>query len=189
MHDLALRGRSSRILSTAGCCLPAWLADRAYAGHQPRHQYKSLTTPYSRSRLSRSSRPPPALSRILPRSLEAVPARVYQELTSEVAGSLLLGYNSVVMVAHTAPEALLILEPTDTGGWPWGRICRGRTLQTKTALVVGWLRHSPRITFFVSPNSIQIVNLSTHKTRKKSPPDSRRRLPGCAGALPSCPAG
>ena len=39
---------------------------------------------------------------------------------SEVAGSLLLGYNSVVMVAHTAPEALLIQEPTDTGGRPWG---------------------------------------------------------------------
>jgi hypothetical protein len=30
-------------------------------------------------------------------------------------------------------------------------------------------RHSPRITFFVSPNSIQIVNLSTHKTRKLLP--------------------
>ena len=39
---------------------------------------------------------------------------------SEVAGSRQSGYNSVVMVAHTVPGALLILEPTDTGGWPWG---------------------------------------------------------------------
>ena len=71
------------------------------------------------------------------------------------------------MVAHAAPGALLIPEPMDTGGQPWGRIYRGRTLQTKTALVVGWLRHSPRITSFVTPNSIQIVNLLTqsHETR------------------------
>jgi hypothetical protein len=54
--------------------------------------------------------------------------------------------------------------PVELGETAWA--ARGRTLQTKTALVVGWLRHSSRITFFVSPNSIQIVNLSTHKTRK-----------------------
>jgi hypothetical protein len=53
--------------------------------------------------------------------------------------------------------------PVELGETAWA--ARGRTLQTKTALVVGWLRHSSRITFFVSPNSIQIVNLSTHKTR------------------------
>jgi hypothetical protein len=38
----------------------------------------------------------------------------------EVAGSRQSGYNSVVMVAHTAPGALLISEPTDTRVWPWG---------------------------------------------------------------------
>eukprot|EP01047_Picozoa_sp_COSAG01_P008866 COSAG01_NODE_357_length_18296_cov_18.974615_11_plen_69_part_00 len=37
---------------------------------------------------------------------------------SEVAGSMLPGYNSVVMVAHTAPGGLLILESTDTGVQP-----------------------------------------------------------------------
>ena len=37
-----------------------------------------------------------------------------------LAGSRQSGYNSVVMVAHTVPGALLILEPTDTGVQPWG---------------------------------------------------------------------
>jgi hypothetical protein len=64
----------------------------------------------------------------------------------EVAGNLLPRYNSVVMVAHTAPGALLVPEPTHTGGWPWGRIYRGRTLQRLK-------RHFP--------NSIQIVNFNS----------------------------
>jgi hypothetical protein len=44
--------------------------------------------------------------------------RVVMYITSVT--NRLLGYNSVVMVAHTAPEALLIPDPTDTGGRPWG---------------------------------------------------------------------
>ena len=39
---------------------------------------------------------------------------------SEVAGSRQSRYNSVVMVAHTVPGALLIPEPTDTAVRPWG---------------------------------------------------------------------
>jgi hypothetical protein len=41
-------------------------------------------------------------------------------LRSEVADSRQSGYNSVVMVAHTVPGALLIPEPTDTGVRHWG---------------------------------------------------------------------
>jgi hypothetical protein len=47
-----------------------------------------------------------------------------------------------------------------SGQWYSGRI---------SGTYGGWLRHSPRITFFVSPNSIQIVNLSTFYELKVSP--------------------
>eukprot|EP01047_Picozoa_sp_COSAG01_P046429 COSAG01_NODE_4359_length_5103_cov_11.143685_5_plen_68_part_00 len=50
----------------------------------------------------------------------AVPDVLTAWWRSKVAGSLLPGYNSVVMVAHTVPGALLVPESTDTRVQPWG---------------------------------------------------------------------